>query len=117
MHVTAAAAGRAVEDIALRDPALAVGLRRNSRSLYDVSKEASGLAGQMGGRTRRAPSRERRPISRRLSRSATFGAVSSGEWPEPLYTCEPLALHADLLAQQGTVALSDHLLAVGAAKQ
>ena len=34
-----------------------------------------------------------------------------------MYTCEPLALYQDLLAQQGTVALSDHLLAVGAAKR
>ena len=58
-------------------------------------------------------------VRRRMKRSRTFGAdmVSLGEWPEPMYTCEPLALYQDLLAQQGTVALSDHLLAVGAAKR
>ena len=38
--------------------------------------------------------------------------VSSGVWRDPLLTCEPLALFAGLLAQQGAVALAGHLLAV-----
>ena len=57
---------------------------------------------------------------RKLSRGSTFGAIKLGmnrtEWLDPLFTCEPLALYQELFAQQGTVSLAGHILAVGAAK-
>ena len=57
---------------------------------------------------------------RALHRAVTYGALHvndpNSEWPEPLYTCEPLALYHDLSAQQGAVSLAGHVLAVGAGK-
>ena len=48
-----------------------------------------------------------------FKRQTTYGfgfgrVLEKGEWPDPLYSCEPLALYTDLVAQQGQVALASH---------
>lgn len=109
---------RQASDVAGLQNAFTAAKARNSRASFSGAPSATRVETRFSKASGDANNKPRISLFRSATRTLAHDtSFVQAEWPDPLYACEPLALYPDLLAQQGNVALSDHLLAVGAAKR